>query len=110
MKIEAKCAERLKKDQQQTWERVDKYKAKHTTYPLHPDEEMSMRNDWLMSETVQDILDGHTDCEENIEKTLNDWSILFRKYTINPFGKNITMIDVPVSDGTHKIMIRKPLF
>ena len=102
-------AERLKRDRKHMWQYVEEYKQR-IKYPLHPDTEMRMKNDWLASKNVEDILDGQTDCEENIEKTLNDWSILFRKYTINPLGKNITMIDVPVHDGVHKIMIPKPLF
>lgn len=100
--MEVKYAERLKKDQRQTWDFVDNYKAKHTTYPIHPDTEMSMRNAWLGSKNVEDILDGRTN---EAEKIFNEWSILFKKYTLHVRGKTVTMIDVPVHDATYKIMI-----
>ena len=99
-------AERLKRDREHMWKYVEKHKAtKCTEYPLHPDEEMRMKNDWLMSKNVKDILDGKTD-ENEIEKILNEWFILFRKYTIHPMGKTVTMIDIPVHDATCKIITK----
>lgn len=105
MKVVGKYAERLKKDQKHMWEYVEEYKAR-CTYPVHPNEEIIMKNDWLVSKNVEDILDGRTNSENEIEKILNEWSILFKKYTISPFGKTVTMIDIPVHDATYKIMIK----
>ena len=104
MKVAGEYAERLRKDQKHMWEYVERHKAKHAEYPIHPNEEMAMKNDWLVSKNVKDILDGETN-ESEIEKILNEWSILFRKYTIHPMGKTVTMIDIPVHDATCKIMI-----
>lgn len=98
-------AERLKRDKEHVWKFVEEYKAKRNEYPLHPDEEMRMKNDWLVSKNVEDILDGETN-ENEIEKILNEWSILFRKYIIHSMGKTVTMIDIPVHDATYKIMTR----
>lgn len=106
MKVAGKYAERLKRDREHMWKYVEEYKARCAKYPLHLYEEMMMKNDWLVSKNVQDILDGETN-ENEIEKILNEWFILFRKYTIHPFGKTVTMIDIPVHDATCKIMIKK---
>lgn len=104
--VEGKYAERLKHDREHMWKYVEEYKARCTRYPVHPETEMRMKNDWLVSKNVQDILEGYTDCEGNIIKRLNDWNILFRKYTISPRGVTVTMIDVPVHSATYKIMIK----
>ena len=98
--MKAEYTERLKKDQQKTWEFVNNYKAKHTEYPLHPDTEMSMRNAWLSAKNVEDILDGRT----NYAEIFNEWSIFCKEYTLHMRGKTITIIDVPVHDGTYKII------
>jgi hypothetical protein len=40
--------ERLKRDRAHMWQYVEEYK-KRIKYPLHPDAEMRMKNDWLVS-------------------------------------------------------------
>ena len=98
--------ERLKRDREHMWKFVEDYKARCTKYPVHPETEMRMKNDWLVPKNVEYILNGETNGDK-IENILNEWFILFRKYTIHPLGKTMTMIDIPIHTGTYKIMIKE---
>jgi hypothetical protein len=104
MKMNEQLSELYKREREHMWEICDKYKSK-LEYPLHPDAELRMRNDWLNCYMVQVILDGHTDSESNIINALNEYSVLYRKYTLHPRGKTILMIDVPTANGTYKIAL-----
>lgn len=105
MKITKEYTERLKREQEKMWQYCEEYKNR-IEYPLHPDTEMRIKNSWLMGANVENILEGQKDCESNIEKVLNDYSILFRKNTIHPNGKTMIIFDIPTQDGTYKIVIK----
>ena len=107
MKVTGVYANVLKQERERTWKYVEEYKARCTKFPLHPDSEMRMKNDWLTAKTVRDVLDNEKYCEKNIEIILNDHCILFRKYIIYPFGKRVTMIDIPTHTGTYKLAIKR---
>lgn len=104
MKMNEQLSELYKRERKRMWEICDAYKLK-IKYPLHPDAELRMRNDWLNCQMVQNILDGHTNSESDIINALNDYSVLYRKYPINTQRKTILMIDVPTANGTYKIIL-----